>query len=278
MKKIVLTLALAIFAFAANAQLVISANIGGAMTSGTTFSQTKVTGGLEYTRSNDIAMPKSTTLTGGIKIGYQFGKCQAGVAGSFTQVSGENLPLDPTIVPIIQNVVEGMITTGSMTSKASSFCVAPYFRYDIIKAGDVSLFAELNLLYAKSMSPTCTAHVHDSSILMPFIHDTVGTFPHPMDVTTMGASIVPGLSWQLSTHCGIDLYLDFLAFAYSQATTVRTDFDWSFRFVGTTLISEYTEVTTTTKEQNFGASITGTPLLTNVGANNWVRVGFNFTF
>lgn len=278
MKKIVLTLALAIIAFAANAQLVISANIGGAMTSGSTFTKTQVTGGQEYTVSKEIPLEQTTTLTGGVKIGYQFGRCQAGLSGAFTQVSGANMPLDPTIVPIMQNRIEGMLTFGSMTMKRSSFTIAPYFRYDIIKAGDVSLFAEIDLLYSRAMSPICKAAVYDSSTVMPFVHDTIGEFPHPMESTTMGASIVPGLSWQLSKHCGIDLYLDFLALVYSQTTTMRTDFDWTFSFVGSTLITQYTEVTTNTTEQNIGASITGTPLLTNLGANNWVRVGFNFTF
>lgn len=282
MKKIVLTLALAIFAFAANAQLIISANIGGSSTSGSTFTQTKVTGGLEYTASDIVPLEKYNTITAGLKIGYQFGRCQAGISGAYTQTTGYNLPLDGTIVPILENAnIPGMFitTTGSMMQKNPAITISPYFRYDIIKAGDVALFAEIDILYSKTLTPTCWAHIYDSSATSMFTHDTSAYFPHPMSTTTIGASIVPGLSWQLSKHCGIDLYLDFLAFAYQQATTIRTDMEYSFHFLGgSQLITEYTEIVTTTKEQQIGAAITGTPLLTSLGANNWVRVGFNFSF
>jgi hypothetical protein len=36
--------------------------------------------------------------------------------------------------------------------------------------------------------------------------------------------------------------------------------------------------TYTTTQTEMGATITGTPLLTTQGVNNWVRAGFNFTF
>lgn len=278
MKKIILTFALAIFALAANAQLVISANIGGSSTSGTTSVRTVQVGGQEF--DNTVITPNegSTSFSGGLKIGYQFGRFQAGIAASYNTATLNNQPLDPTIVPIMQNSVPTITTTGSMIIKNTAITVAPYFRYDIIKAGDVALFAELSILYSKGLSPSCYAEVHDTMLMGGYSHDTAAYFPHPMDITTIGVNLTPGLSWQLSKHCGIDLYLDFLALAYTQTTTIRTDFDYTFTMAGVVPMISYDQTETTTVEKNFGGSITGTPLLTSVGVNNWVRVGFNFTF
>ena len=269
MKKIVLTLALVVFAFAANAQLVVSANIGGSMTSGNVNTYRHVTIVLDSTSNMDMPMEKHTDFTGGLKIGYKFGKAQAGIAGSYSMYTIENQKLDPTIIPII-GVYEGVnygivsvASTGGMETKGSSFTVAPYFRYDFIKAGDVSIFAELDLFFSRSL-------------------DLDSTFSRPMVTTSLGVSVVPGLSWQLTNNCGIDLYLDFLSLAYSKSTTVRMDNDYRFRLVaeGTVMHVETDVVSTiTTIEQSqLGGGLTGTPLLTELGKNNWVRVGFNFTF
>lgn len=90
--------------------------------------------------------------------------------------------------------------------------------------------------------------------------------------------MVPGLSWQLSKHCGIDLYMDFLAMAYSVYTTVDTQIKYTFKFTNLQLSYETDMTTYTTTQTEMGATITGTPLLTTQGVNNWVRAGFNFTF
>ena len=39
-----------------------------------------------------------------------------------------------------------------------------------------------------------------------------------------------------------------------------------------------TATETITKTTEYGGGLTGTPLLTDIGVNNWVRVGFNLTF
>lgn len=288
MKKIVLTLALVVFAFAANAQLVVSANIGGSMTSGNVNTYRHVTIVLDSTSNMDMPMEKHTDFTGGLKIGYKFGKAQAGIAGSYSMYTIENQKLDPTIIPII-GVYEGVnygivsvASTGGMETKGSSFTVAPYFRYDFIKAGDVSIFAELDLFFSRSNNPTIHAWESNINPGVNWSLDLDSTFSRPMVTTSLGVSVVPGLSWQLTNNCGIDLYLDFLSLAYSKSTTVRMDNDYRFRLVaeGTVMHVETDVVSTiTTIEQSqLGGGLTGTPLLTEMGKNNWVRVGFNFTF
>ena len=285
MKKIVLTLALAVFAFAANAQLVISANIGGSMTSGTVNNYKHVTIVLDSTSNVDIPMEKYTNFTGGLKIGYKFGKAQAGIAASYNMYTIDNQKLDPTIIPIV-GVYEGVnygiaavTSTGGMSTKGSSFMVAPYFRYDVIQAGDVSIFAEVDLFYARSNNPV----IHATELnVNPEVHFNLAldsTFARPMTTTSYGISVVPGLSWQLSNHFGIDLYLDFLSFAYSKSTTVRMDNEYLFRLInGIQLETNVITNIVTIEDSQMGGGLTGTPLLTELGKNNWVRVGFNFTF
>ena len=279
MKKIVLTLILAAFAFAANAQIVISANIGGMMTSGNTHTFTHTTIVTDSTASLDVPMETATSYTAGLKFGYKFAqKFQVGVAGVFTSTIIKDQPLDPTFIPMISNSVPSFITIGTMSTKNMSFSVCPYFRYDFLQAGDVSLFVELNGFYTKTMNPIVNAEVHNLS-LTGFTLDTVFTdIPRPTTTTGYGVFVVPGLSWQLSKHCGIDLYMDFLAMAYSVYTTVDTQIRYTFKFTNLQLSYETDMTTYTTTQTEMGATITGTPLLTTQGVNNWVRAGFNFTF
>ena len=288
MKKIVLSLVLVCAALAANAQLVISANIGGNMSSGNVNTFRHVTIVLDSTSNVDVPKESYTNFTGGLKIGYKFGKAQVGIAGSYNMYTIENQMLDPTIIPIIgvYNGVNygilGIITTGGMETKGSSFTVAPYFRYDIVKSGDVSIFAELDLFFSRSNNPTIHAWESNVNPALNWTLDLDSTFSRPMVTTSLGVSVVPGLSWQLTNNCGIDLYLDFLSLAYSRTTTVRMDNEYSFKMsaVGTVMQVQTNVVSTVTtiEDTQFGGGLTGTPLLTELGKNNWVRVGFNFTF
>ena len=136
MKKIALTLALIAFAFAANAQLTISANIGGNMTSGTVVTNTHITVVTDSSVTRTDTMENRMDLTFGMKIGYKFGKAQVGVAGSYGMYTIKNQPLDLTLVPVVSTQMPGWAYSGKMSTKGSSFMVAPYFRYDVLTAGD----------------------------------------------------------------------------------------------------------------------------------------------
>lgn len=278
MKKILLSLAFAAFAFAANAQLVVSANIGGTMTSGNIQVKSHVTEPVDSTAGPNITpLDKETSFTGGLKIGYKFGRCQVGISGAYNMYTTTTVNLDPNLVPVMPTAA-GMVTTGTVITKGNSYTIAPYFRYDIIQTGDVSIFAELSGCYTKMNDPVVNATLHYSSTVptRPIEMDTVITSPHPLNSTTIAVRVTPGLSWQLSKHCGIDLYLDFLSLAYAKTNTQRIDPKYSFDYATLKVTTEQTEVTT--EESRFGGALTGTPLLTELGENNWVRVGFNFIF
>ncbi|MCQ2295695.1 MAG: hypothetical protein MJZ67_08600 [Bacteroidales bacterium] len=281
MKKIVLTLALAAFAFAANAQIVVSANIGGNMTSGTLNTKTVVSIAENSSTESTQDILSTTNIDLGAKIGYKFGKCQAGIAGSFNMYSFENQDLDATIIPIMNQTVPHISTTGTMSTKGSTITVAPYFRYDIIQSGDIALFAELQLFYSMAGPQEITCHVENKSNMEGFIFEEIrdSTFSRPYNMTSMGAKVTPGLSWQLSKNCAFDLYFDFLSLAYSKVTTTIMNNDYSFVFDGAGNYKyAVTSSEVTTETSGFDCAVTGTPLLTEVGSRNWVRVGFNLTF
>ena len=287
MKKIVLILTFAVLAFTANAQLIISANIGGSKTSSDISTAAQVVVGADSIIPAVITPVEATSnFSGGLKIGYKFGKAQAGIAASYNKYNIGLQSLDPTIIPII-GVYEGVnygvptiTTTGMMSTSVASITVAPYFRYDLLVAGDVAIFAELNVFYTMTKDPVITFseyNVGPAGITLPSVEDTV--INRPLNSTSLGVSVVPGLSWQLSNHCGIDLYLDFLSLAYRKTTTNQIDFAYTHRIVnGSELQTDHTETLTVTNETVIGGGLTGTPLLTDLGKNNWVRVGFNFSF
>ena len=287
MKKIVLILTFAVFAFTANAQLIISANIGGSKTSSNCSTSAQVVVGADSIIPPVITpIEENSNFSGGLKIGYKFGKAQVGIAASYNKYTTGIQSLDPTLIPIL-GVYEGVnygiptiITTGSMSTSVASITVAPYFRYDLLVAGDVAIFAELSAFYTMTKNPEVTfteLNVGPAGIPLPSVTDS--TISRPLNSTSLGVSVVPGLSWQLSNHCAIDLYLDFLSLAYRKTTTNKIDFAYTHRFVnGSELQTDHTETVTITNETVIGGGLTGTPLLTDLGKNNWVRVGFNFTF
>lgn len=284
MKKILLSIALAAFAFSASAQFIVSANIGGSMFSGDTNIHTQISV-VSNEESSATVYPVTTgTFTAGLKLGYKFGKAQAGIAGSYSMYNLDRQPLDPTIVPMISSQSANWTSTGEMKSHGASYTIAPYFRYDVITSGDIALFLELNAFYTVSMNPTVD-ECHVTNTLIPsggtiqFLWDTTNVVV-PRTSTSYGVKVTPGLSWQLSKHCGIDLYFDFLSLAYSHISTSRIDMNYKFQINGMGVVEgvAFTPTTTTSSSSSFSGGLTGTPILTEQGVNNWVRVGFNFTF
>ena len=140
-----------------------------------------------------------------------------------------------------------------------------------------------NLFYTATLAPVIDeAHVYNYLITNPALNISLDTFavPMPRTATTLGARILPGLTWQLNKNCGFELYLDFLSLAYTQTKSSRVDLKYSFDVSGMGELQgvHYTATTTTTKTTDIKGGVTGTPLLTEQGINNWVRAGFYLTF
>ncbi len=283
MKKF-LTILSAVVALAGSArsQFVVSAHLGGSYTKAGgswalehhTFDSLNTVFDTTAAYSNPIPI----NLTGGLKFGYQVRRLQFGISGSFSwgQVDGNMTVYD--YAKQNQAFDTNLYTNrfvGKYHQTMKSYSVAPYVRFECIQFGDVALFLELNGYYAAAFKP------HRRDTVDWYYRDMHNTIDTSYDVehtsNAFGAKLVPGMTWQLSPHCHVELYLDFLAFAFDRTiekeTTVVDEFD-TFE-EGTRRVSRRTTTTSTTTSDYMGFGITGTPLLTN---RNWVRVGFSFTF
>jgi hypothetical protein len=287
MKKILIAIALVAATTIANAQFVVSLQLSGAYNSGTTENHSTFTGISRLTGADTTYNFGDTTthipsmdITGGFKFGYQFVRTQVGIAGYFgmNRVKGEEtirefFDAHPESIQARWNLnVEDC--QSEYTEQRMHFTIAPYVRHELIQFGDVALFAELNGYFTK--------------VLQPLRHDFLDWYNHEMHYTidtsfritnssvSIGAKITPGMSWQLSKHCSLDLYLDILAIAYdnTKITDIVVD-DLYDETASPRILARRTTTTTVTTTNKMGFNVKGSPLLNN---KNWVRVGFNYTF
>lgn len=250
------------------------------MSSGNTNVATRVSVATDSSYSVDVPHDKTMNLGGGFRFGYKTGKVMFGVGANYSMSSVTTATLDPQLIPIVPATYA--VTTGEMTTKASTITVAPFFRYEIIKAGDIALFAELNAFYTMQQDPTVTASrsmvLKGTTLAVP-LPDT--TFTQTRNATGYGARITPGLSWQLNKLVSVDLYLDFLSIAYASFTTTSTVYNFEFRLSpsGNYIVSDETTTTTNTdKTTDMDLGIFGAPNWAASDPGNFVRVGINFTF
>lgn len=293
MKKIILSIFMLVLAGIANAQFVVSLQLGGAHSTTATaqsnnyIGQSTLTGiDTTYSWNDDIINTETPfTLNGGLKFGYQFGSLQVGISGAFNWSRSHNdmsaleyhkqnswYPFCPIFTPTQE--IEDYEGWNEITQY--SFTIAPYARYEVIKLGDVAFFLELDAFFKKSLKPSRHDFV---DFYWMDMHNTVdSTFIIDDQVTALGATIIPGLSWQISPHCGFDLYFDIMALTFQQSTRVNvvTEDKWSTMTVPYNLSRR--EVSTyTTTETIIGFGAKGSTLLSPANSN-WVRVGFNYTF
>ncbi|MCQ2283060.1 MAG: hypothetical protein MJZ99_10640 [Bacteroidales bacterium] len=295
MKKILLTIFMLATAAISQAQFVISAQLGGATTSGAitpTPSQylgfSPLTGAdTTFFYPNDtLTYPRTMDFTGGIKFGYQSGRIQAGLAASFSWGTAKgdlsakdyaDLYRNNPYAVIKDNYISQMSDyTGWYRENHWSLAIAPYLRYEAITLGDVAFFIELNGYYRRTFQPKRHEYVDFSRMEMRNTVDT--TFRITDSSTALGVQLVPGLSWQLTPHCYIDLYFDLLAFGYDKTTanniTVKEDWDLiTYPYV----IARRETISTSTTITTIGFQTLGTPALSSAH-QNWVRVGINYTF
>jgi hypothetical protein len=293
MKKIFLTIALIAFAATASAQFVVSAQLGGSYAFGSSTPDATFTG-MSTLTGNDTtyAVPTDTLthdnplyVTAGFKFGYQIGRLQMGLAASFawsqlrSDMSASQFNLN-NILPSHNNPLNPNAPNtdyeGWYTLRRTSFTIAPYLRYEAIQLGDVAFFFELSGYYTRIFQPIRHDFVDWYCYEM---HNTIDTTYHILDsATSLGAKITPGLSWQLSPHCYVDLYLDVLAFTFDRTTHINTDIVDEYIYTsGTPTLASRTTTTVTTTTTDLGFGVNGSKLLSPTG-RNWVRVGFSYTF
>ncbi len=289
MKKILLTLALLLSVQLVHAQFVVSAQLGGAFSQGHSTFESRYDGPSPLTGQDTSIIDtgsyspnKPISFSIGAKIGYQMGKLQFGIAGMFgySRTSGtftiEEFNLrHPTFDFAYQRLNPPYDSlTGNFSQYRTHFSITPYLRYELIQMGDLAFFAEVDGYFSK----VNTANRHERlDWYHRELHHTIDTsYNIPESSVSIGFKILPGLSWQLSPKCYIDLYLDILAFTVDHTTLSKTTVIEEYDYTTTPrVLSRVTTYEMTAHSNEIGFAVNGSPLQSN---RNWVRVGFNYTF
>ncbi len=212
MKKIVLTIALAAFAFAANAQFVIGGQIGFNTNGGKQWSSTNAGGTtVEITVPNDV----TTSFVFAPKFGYNLNeKMHVGVVLGFNSVTEKEYSNYSTYYWGGHKDFEGWDKTSH-----TSFFFAPYFRYTFMSFNKLSVFAEAQLSYG--FEPKSSVRSYNTAIagILP-AHDA--TTKSTFTTSEFALTAVPGVNYRFSNHFSADLYIDLLGISYTSMTTRNT--------------------------------------------------------
>ena len=311
MKKILLTLALLSCAATIQAQFVVSLNLTGSkpdLSSSSDISthyrnynyeaptgpgEPPTLSGITDSVVNsqmDLMPDKYLALGGGLKLGYQIQGLQFGISGSFNwyythndqdaaRYMNNNINCDVRPLQIqAQNPDTVLLQeyTGWFKEYYTAFTIAPYVRYELVQAGDIALFLEANGFFTKINKP----QHHD--YLDWYYHEMHGTidtsFTIENSTISYGALVVPGLSWQISPHCLVDLYFDCLALGYRYTKNTNVDvFDVYDYTSEPRVLSRRTTTTTVTEDTNIGFDLNAAPTASR-NYSTWLRVGFSYTF
>lgn len=198
MKKVILTIALAAFTFAANAQFIIGGNVG-----------FNTTGGTDNFEANtvaayDVPLTQTNRLTIAPTISYVINdNMQAGLGISYT--------LNTTKTFNAASYVLG--NEDWQKDRSNTFTIAPYFRYYFANAGDFNFFCEVQAAF--SITPRDNTHNYDNTVTPIVDEDVAGA----TQTTSIGLSIVPGVNYRISEHFSADIYIDLARIGFTHTST-----------------------------------------------------------
>lgn len=275
MKKAFLTIALAAFAFAANAQFVVGGQIGFNTTGGNTSNHTQF-----GTVENNWTVPATgrTQFQLMPKIGYQLNdKMQVGAQLGLTYNWTKNYDV-VSYFSLTNPVSTGYAYTAAYdkaenwrTRHNFGFAIAPYFRYNVTEFGKFTLFCEAQITLALNGKQ----HYHDFATEVTTTGGTI--LSHAIDTTYVGntnsgslaITVTPGLNYKFNDNISADLYIDLLGLGFTHAWT-KTYVDASTG--STTSISESH---TSNNDFYFIANANAQTLQSHLSA---FRLGFNYHF
>lgn len=191
MKKVLLTLALAAFAFTANAQWVVGGTVSANHANGHSD---------KYVAGNTI-----TNITLLPKVGYQLNdKMQVGLLFGWTfnytrtyngaddNYTSNSNPGNANITPTTP------YTDYPQIMKNPTITIAPYFRYNLTTWKNFTIFAEAQL--------NVGIHMESSRFTKTPNGDT--SVDQKDNFTSFGLSVVPGLNYSLTDKISLDLYVN----------------------------------------------------------------------
>lgn len=260
MKKVLLTIALAAFTFAANAQFVIGGQLGYSNNGGNV-NTVNVLGATTTEWNVPANIWSSFTIMP--KIGYNLNdKMQVGAAFGVTSTYNRvyNAIYGVAYSPLYPDAEDWQATADM------GFTFAPYFRYNLIELTDnLTLFCEAQVALTFTGKTKFTDHATAVAGLPAVDEEYDGNTKS----TDIDVAITPGMNYKFSDNFSADLYIDLLGLGYTHNTT-NTFVDASAAGITNT-----TETTRTTGAFRFIANANAQDLLTHFGL---FRLGFNYHF
>ena len=250
MKKVLLTLALAAFAFAANAQLILGGQIGFSSMGGTDKYEAN-----SPANAFNVPNTKTTDFTIAPTISYVINeKMQAGLNISYTA----------TTTTVYTMGAYAIDKEDWMKTTTSTFAIAPYFRYYFANFNKFNFFCEAQLGF--STTPRDKGHMYDNTITPTVDQDLTGG----TSMTMLAFTITPGVNYRISDHFSADLYIDLAGLAYASISTKNygalTTSGWDDDFLVNTNTINYFGLTANADAQDLNAHF-----------GNF-RIGFNYHF
>ena len=250
MKKALLTLALAAFAFAANAQFIIGGEISYNTTGGSNNYEANAP-------ANAFNVPNSeiNSLTIAPVISYVINdKMQVGLEFDIITNSTKNYTL------------AAYATDNEAWAKTSrsSYAIAPYFRYYFATAGNFNFFCQAQLGYG--WSPRTKNSTFTNVTGTEVSTETKGA----TSVSAIDLSITPGVNYRINEHFSADLFIDLAGLNFTHAATKNygalTTSGWDDDFLVNTDV---------TNSFGFNVNANAQTINAHLGA---FRLGFNYHF
>lgn len=257
MKKALFTLALAGFAFAANAQFVVGGQLGFNTTGGTnSYEQNGAAA------AYDVPNTKTTGLTIAPSVGYVLNeKMQAGLSINYTF---------GTTTTYTALAYANDKETYSKINR-NTFEIAPYFRYYFATVGKFNFFCQAELGLA--LQPRTSGHNYNNNVApnTPVTDvDTKGA----TSTTTLRFSVTPGVNYRINERFSADLYIDLAGLTFEHTSTKTYGAN-----VGTGASAHWDEdfLVNTNKDNTFRLNANTSDQTLMAHLNNF-RLGFNYHF
>ena len=268
MKKAFLTIALAAFALAGNAQFLIGANLGFGMFNGSTdFTRIQGENTSTWTMPNAIANPEplsydnlkeTMTLSVMPKIGYMIGeKMQVGLAFGIVWDKTKDYGDYKYEYQTVENF-EGWKSTSQLT-----VCATPYFRYNLTELGKLTLFAEAQVGLAFGLSPTIHKY-HTAYTNHPAVDEDVAGEDYTF--TDITFNVIPGIHYRMSDNLSVDLYVNVLRLGFEYKSE---DYYQDRNLIDNTLNAP---------ANTYEWVVNSTNILFSAGNRSLFTVGFNYIF
>lgn len=238
------------FAMVANAQFVISGQLGFNTNGGNTHYEAIA----PMTTAIDVPANKSMDFTFAPTIGYMLNdNMQVGVGLIYAMQNTTNY----TAAPYFAGYEAWDL------DKQSFLGIAPYFRYYFAEAGNFHFFCEAELGFLV-MPKTHFHYVNTTPAPVGYDNEGDGN----ISANVISLSITPGVNYKFNDNWSADCYIDLAGLAFTR-TTMKTYAGFG--------AADPNELISTDVDNTFGLNVNAAPQTINAHLNNF-RIGINYHF